>query len=237
MTNKMETKVTKIAIIAASIAVILLVASTILNIKMYKNVKELNSKYLILEDSLIKTQNDLKQETTTVKALTAINELASQEISTKNTELTKLRNLVAKYEKEIGKLNTAIIVSNQTITTLKDSLRNTIIGYTSVDTDTSEVVYPIYSREFEREWDKGNVTMGLDILDLSITTKNAYDITIGKDRLSPFKDAVYANITNLNPNTETKTMKVYQKEPVKNRTVQKMGAVGIIGLIIGLIIN
>jgi cell fate (sporulation/competence/biofilm development) regulator YmcA (YheA/YmcA/DUF963 family) len=237
MTNKMETKVTKIAVITASVAIILLVASTVFNFKMYRNIQTLNQKYLTLEDSLIKTQNDLKQETTTVKVLTAENEIASQELNAKSTEITKLRNLVAKYEKEIGKLNTAIIVSNQTITTLKDSLHNTIVGYTSVPTDTSEVVYPIYSRDFEREWDKGSVTMGLDVLDLSITTRNAYDITIGKDKLSPFKDAVYANITNLNPNTETKTIKVYQKEPVKNRTVQKAGAVGIIGFIIGLLIN
>ena len=79
--------------------------------------------------------------------------------------------------------------------------------------------------------------MGWDTLDLSLKVKNDYDITIGDEKVSLFKRKTYANITNLNPDTETKVIKVYDKVEKKNHTVRNVGIATGIGFIIGVLIK
>lgn len=186
--------------------------------------------YVVAQDSLKIVKNDLNQQTATIEVLTSENNQLFTNLKNADEDIARLQELVRKYEKENGRLNTALVLTNTTVIHLQDSIKNIIVGYTYADTD-SVVVYPVYKREFTRDWDSGTVTMGLSQLDLNIKVKNSYDITIGDEKVSLFKRKMFANITNLNPNTETQVMKVYQKQEVKTKIMRPIG-VGLLGGIV-----
>ena len=220
-----------------SACVIMLIA---LSFKSNKDIRTLEIKYTIAQDSIRVTKNRLNQQTATVEVLTAEHNFAIQQLAIKDKEVIRLQNLVRSYEKQKGDLNTALTITTETVIRLQDSIQNLIVGYSElVDSlnDSTTVIYPIYSRDFSDEWKQGSVTMGLEMLDVSVVSKNEYDITIGEEKESLFKKKMYANITNLNPNTDTKVMKVYQKEPVKTKTFQKLTIGAIAGLVFGVLIK
>lgn len=191
--------------------------------------------YSVSQDSLKTTKNKLGEETAKVEVLEAEQNTLFTQLHLKDKDINRLQILVTKYEKENGNLNTAIIISNQTILKLRDSLRAAIIGYTH-PIDSPTVSYPIYKRSINKQWYAGTIVMGLDTLDLSLKVKNEYDITIGDEKVSLFKRKSYANITNLNPDTETKVMKVYDKQEKKTKIMKPITVGGVIGLAAGYLL-
>jgi hypothetical protein len=215
MSDKLIIKILAIiaGIAVATIIMILIVSRQ--RDKQYQAISDLN---FALQDSLRVTKNKLGQLTTTTTVLTAENTYLFTNIKSKDAEVIRLQNVVKTYEKKNGDLNTALAISDETVMNLQDSITNKIIGY-STTTDTTGLItrYPIYTRSFTKEWYHGDVTVGLDTLALHVTNINAYDITIGEEKVSLFKKKLFANVTNLNPNTETKVLKVYQKQEVKTK--------------------
>jgi hypothetical protein len=200
------------------------------------NLEQIESLYSISQDSLKTERNAKNEEIAKVEVLEAEQNTLFTQLHLRDKDINRLQNLIKKYEKENGNLNTAIIISNETILSLRDSLKSLIIGYTQ-DPDTPNVSYPIYQREINKEWYSGNIIMGFNILDLSLKVKNDYDITIGDEKVSLFKRKQYANITNLNPDTETKVMKVYDKKEKKTNFIRNTGIAAGIGFIVGILIK
>lgn len=225
--------------IFAAISIVLLIG---MNFKSNRDISDLKYAYQVAQDSLVVTYNALKQQSSKIEVLTAENSFIVTELTVKDKEITRLQNVIKTYEKQKGDLNTALILTTETVTHLQDSIQNIIVSYTTVietlnDSLSTNIIYPTYSRDFEDRWKKGMVTMGLKELDFYVKTKNEYDITIGEERVNLFKKKVFANITNLNPNTETTVMKVYQKEPIKTHTIRNVGIGAVIGAIGALLIN
>lgn len=233
----MEKKMNKAIGIFAIVVTIVLVAIMYFSNKRIQELKEIERLYNIAQDSLVVIINKYNQEVAKTEVLQSENTTLFTQLKIKDKDIIRLQNVITNYEKENKKINTALVISNETNIQLRDSLRALIIGYSN--DDSTDMEFPIYQREFKEDngWYKGEVVVGLDTLAVSILSKNAYDITIGDEKINLFKKKLYANITNLNPNTETKVMKVYQKETVKRNDVKKIGIFTTIGLIIGLLIN
>lgn len=233
MTNKTVIK----ALVAFSAFVTLLfIVVTCTGKNRISVLKQIEGLYKISQDSLIIERNAKNEETARIEVFETENNQLFTSIKLKDKDINRLQNVILKYEKESGNLNTAIIISNETILHLQDSLRSLIIGYTH-SIDSPSVSYPIYQRSINKKWYAGTITMGWDTLDLSLKVKNDYDITIGDEKVSLFKRKTYANITNLNPDTETKVIKVYDKVEKKNHTVRNVGIATGIGFIIGVLIK
>lgn len=197
--------------------------------------KQTEQMYIHSQDTLKIVLNSLGQQTASIEVLESEKSSLFTSLNVKDATINRLQNSVRLYEKKIGDLNTAIAINNETIIGLQDSIKNLIIGYTT-DPDTPGVTYPIYTRKFTKEWYSGDITMGLTQLDLNMKIKNSYDITIGEEKVSLFKKKMYANITNLNPDTETNDMKVYQKKEVKTGVMKPFSVGGAVGLVIGYLL-
>lgn len=234
--NKMKDKtiIKALAIFAIFVSILLMLIITFSK-KRINELKQTEQLYITIADSLTKTINKNNQQTATIKVLQSDKIKLFTTLASNDSTILHLQNVVNLYEKKVGKLNTALVLSNETNLKLQDSIKNLIIGYIT-DNDTPGVIYPIYQREINKKWYNGSLVMGLDTTALNLKIRNEYEVTIGSEKISMFKKQEYANVTNLNPDTETKTMKVYQKTETKDNTVKKMGVAGVIGLIIGLII-
>jgi hypothetical protein len=226
-------------IISTSIIILVLICINVLTIfsnkLKTKELKELNTLYQTAQSDLTISRNQYDEEVAKVEVLTSEKSTLFIKLNIANAEIIELQKLVAQAKKENKDLNTALIISTESNLKLKDSIRNLIVGYTP-DPINPDQLYPVYEKEYVAEWSYGKITMGLDSLDLNIVIKNKYSVTIGDEKVSLFKKKLYADVTNHNPDTETKTMKVYQEEEVKDNTIKKVGIVGLITFLIGLAI-
>lgn len=204
--------------------------------KKVNKLKQIESLYSTSQSDLITERNKYNEEVAKTDVLTADKNKLLLQINSKDSSIIALQNVVKRYEKENGNLRTALVLSNETNLNLQDSIRNLIIGYSTIP-ETPGVKYPIYNRPITKEWYNGSITMGIDTLSLNLKIKNSYEVTIGDEKMSIFKRSLFANITNLNPDTETKVMKVYQKEPVKDHRIRNNSIAAGVGLLVGLIIK
>jgi len=214
--NISKTKILTIFALFSTIALVVVLLLLKLSERRINELKQTEQLYIHVQDTLKIVLNNLGQQTASIEVLESENTNLFTKLQTTDATIIRLQKVINLYEKKVGDLNSAIVINNETILELQDSIKNLIIGY-STDPTTPGITYPIYTRVFTKEWYSGDVTMGLTQLDLNIKIKNSYDITIGDEKVSLFKKKMYANITNLNPDTETKEMKVYQKEEVKTK--------------------
>lgn len=189
-------------------------------------------------DTITKYRNKYDQEVSKIEVLQSENSAMFLSLQFKDKEITRLQNVVARAEKEKKDVNAALIIANTTIITLQDSLRNLIIGYTPDPVDTT-IKYPIYKREFKDDWKQGTIVMGYDTLSLQQKIRNDYEVVIGYERVALFKHKPYATITNLNPDTETDVLRVYQNIESNTSGVKWFTAgvatYGIVKLVINLL--
>jgi hypothetical protein len=232
----MEKKIIKALAIFSAIVTIALVLVIFFASKRIGRLQDIENIYEIAKDSLVVIVNKYDQEVAKSEVLQTENTTLFTQLKIKDKDIIRLQQVIINYEKENKKVNTALIISNETNIKLQDSITALIIGY-SHDINTPEIIYPIYKRTFDKKWYSGSVIIGLDTLDINILSRNAYDIIIGDEKAGLFRRRLYANITNLNPDTETKVMKVYQKQEVKNTNLRNAGIFTGIGIIIGLLIN
>ena len=227
--------ITTILLAFLTITVLILITLLKLSADRINNLKQVETLYAVTQDSLKIERNKNNEQTATIGVLISENTGLFTKIKSNDIYINRLQKLVQVYELKIGELNTAIVTSNTTIIKLQDSLQSVIVGYTH-NIDTPSIKYPIYNRAFIKDWYSGNVIMGLNKLDFNVKIKNDYDITIGSEKINLFKRKMYANITNLNPDTETKVMKVYQKQEVKTNVLKTFGIGGAIGIGVGYLL-
>jgi Na+-translocating ferredoxin:NAD+ oxidoreductase RnfG subunit len=227
--NKM---IIALAIFAAFVSILLTVIIVITKNRI-SNLKQTEQLYITVTADLKIAHNKDSTQTATIEVLTSENTNLFTKLVTKDGDIIRLQNVVKTYEKKNGDLNTAIIISNETALHLKDSITNLIIGH-SAHKDSTGAYYPVYYQKLNRQWYSGSITMGYDTLDLQLKIRNEYNVTIGDQKVSLFKKKYYANITNLNPDTETTVMKVYQKQEVKTGILKPLTLNNIVGILEGL---
>lgn len=125
----------------------------------------------------------------------------------KNLERTnlELQNLIKNKNKEINRLNTALIHKSETV------IRDTTRMFYPVGGDTIILSKSLLLDIINNKWYDATFGFryGFSYLDLKI--RNQYNITIGYEGKTLFKRGTpYAEIINLNPFTYTSDMRVYQ---------------------------
>jgi hypothetical protein len=235
MTDTTKNKIiVAIVVFSAFVSILLTIIITISKSRINK-LKQTEQLYITATADLKIAHNKDSTQTATIDVLTSENTHLFTKLETKDADIIRLQNLVKNYEKKNGDLNTAIIISNETVIHLKDSIKSIIIGYSN-HKDSTGAYYPIYYQPINKKWYNGNITMGYDTLDLQLKIKNDYNVTIGDEKISLFKKKLFANITNLNPDTETTVMKVYQQKEVKTKIMKPFSVGGAIGLGIGYLL-
>jgi hypothetical protein len=224
---KINKDIIYILIILALLVVGYFIIKTVNNQK--KMYKEKTDLYVSsIEDTLTTTRNKLGQEQSKTGILTATNQKYFTQMQTKDADIKHLQTLLETESQGRRDIETALVVSNQTLIHVRDSAKNAIVGWDST--------YPTYKKQFNRQWDSGAVILGRNIFDLSVININSYEWVMGTEPDGKFikgwfKRKEFAQITNLNPNTQTKTMKVYHASPVGNKPLKVglgSGAVGFI---------
>ena len=219
---------------SATLSIIILIFS-INKCSSYKLEKEEVSKlYESANTQLQISRNKLGEEVAKTTILTTTNAKLFTTIEFKDKDIQHLQQVVSKAEKQNKELSTALYLANQTIIKYQDSIKNLIIGW---EQDSNNVQYPIYTRDFKIDscYTSGNIKLGLKTFQLDLQVDNDYDVIIGKEKISWFKYNQFAEITNKNKCTTTKTMKVYDKKEQKTNIIKPFGigvGVGAIGLLL-----
>lgn len=195
-----------------NIIIVILIGFIIISIVLFDQ----TIKYKQARDSQIELYNALTDTLKVYKTKDGLNAAKIQVIETerekdflriKNLEglNLELQNLVRNKDKEIDKLNTALILASET-------------KYV----DTTRIFYPIggdtiiFSQstlldKINNEWIDATFGFkrGFSYIDLRI--RNQYNVLIGYEGRTLFKPGIpYARVVNLNPYTITSDMKVYQ---------------------------
>lgn len=210
-------KITKYEIIATVVVVIL--SLILFKIISHNNGKfrEINNLYKISQDSLVQYKNEKGQNVAKISVLETTNQKYFLQLQTNDKTIKELQDLVKSESKKRHDIEIALVIKNQTIYKLQDSLKNTIIGQTIEHKGDSVVVYPIYQKDTTNQWLSQKIILGRKVFKQDLKVFNAYDITIGSEPDGLFKRKQYAKIINLNPASETTAMKVYQKKEVPSK--------------------
>ena len=161
-------------------------------VKFYKNKDSLNvAKIQVM-------QTDKESDFLKIKNLTGTN--------------LELQNLIRNKDKEIKDLNTALIHKDETV--YIDTLRM----YYPIGGDTIIFSQSVLLDTINNKWinAKYGFNRGFSYLDLKVY--NEYQITIGYEGGNLFKKGTpYGIVTNMNPYTSTKDMRVYQVSVPKQK--------------------
>lgn len=161
-------------------------------VKFYKNKDSLNvAKIQVM-------QTDKESDFLKIKNLTGTN--------------LELQNLIRNKDKKIKDLNTALIHKDETV--YVDTLRM----YYPVGGDTIIFSQSVLLDTINNKWinAKYGFNKGFSYLDLKVY--NEYQITIGYEGGNLFKKGTpYGVVTNMNPYTSTKDMRVYQVSVPKQK--------------------
>lgn len=161
-------------------------------VKFYKNKDSLNvAKIQVM-------QTDKESDFLKIKNLTGTN--------------LELQNLIKDKDKKIKDLNTALIHKDETV--YIDTLRI----YYPIGGDTIIFSQSVLLDTINNKWinAKYGFNKGLSYLDLKVY--NEYQITIGYEGGNLFKKGTpYGIVTNMNPYTSTKDMRVYQVSVPKQK--------------------
>lgn len=161
-------------------------------VKFYKNKDSLNvAKIQVM-------QTDKESDFLKIKNLTGTN--------------LELQNLIKNKDKEIKDLNTALIHKDKTV--YIDTLRM----YYPIGGDTIIFSQSVLLDTINNKWinAKYGFNRGFSYLDLKVY--NEYQITVGYEGGNLFKKGTpYGIVTNMNPYTSTKDMRVYQVSVPKQK--------------------
>lgn len=193
--------------------VLLIIVASLTNvvIKSKKDLTNAENLYESITDSLVSYKN--KDSLNVSKILVMQSSSEKDFLKIKNLEGSNLilQNMIKNKDKEIKKLNTALLIKSETrIDTLKE--------YYPISGDTIIFSKSIILDSLRNNWvyAKYGFINGLSFMTLKI--QNQYQVTIGEEGGNIFrKGKMYSTVTNMNPYTKTTDMRVYQI----NNTVPK----------------
>jgi hypothetical protein len=235
MTDITKEKMTKILSIFSICVSLILAILLWFSGKRIEGLKQTEQLYIVAQDTIKQVTNRDKTHTATILVLQSENDHLFTNLKSDDATIIELQKLIKNYEKKTGDLNTAILVVTETSLHIRDSLKSVIVGYSHLP-NHPDINYPIYKRTFEDSWFKGDILMGIDTLNMTFMSRNKYSILIGEKKISLFKKQLFADVTNDNPATEVKTMRVYQETPIKTDIMKPTIIGGIIGIITGYLL-
>lgn len=198
-----------------------------------------------MNDSIIKWKDKYNQEHSLTTVIIVNNKKQFDNIKSKDSTINKLKQLLNNESNKRRDIEVAMVITNQTVIKLKDSVQNAIIKYTAIKKNDSIYVYPTYTKDYtdNGKWVYHSIVIGPKEFNEILIINNDYDFVLGKETIKKgflgigTEYKTFAEITNKNPFSITKTMKVYQKIESKDNTKKKMLISGGIGILIGTLIK
>jgi hypothetical protein len=210
-------KISKYAILVTITLVVVLFFFLRLTINHNKQLKEITGLYKVAQDSITTYRNSLGQQVAKTSVLEVTNQKNFLQLRSKDSAIQALQLLVKNESKKRHDIEVAMVVYQQTVSSLKDSIKNKIIGQIIEHKGDSVFIWPTYSRTIADKWIKEEIKIGRSSFDRSLVVHNEYQITIGSEPDGWFKRKQYAQVVSLNPASETVDMKVYQKKKVPSK--------------------
>jgi hypothetical protein len=224
-------------IIIAGLILIILFLGYLL-FKSRQKLKEQVNMYEVAQDSITTFRNEKGQLVTKVNVLSAISSRYFLQLQFKDSVLKELQDLVKQADKGRKNVELALIVKNEIIQSLRDSLtRNQIINQTIIDSAGVKYVYPTYHKLTQDKWIKLDITLGRNDFKSDLSIHDDFDFVAGTEGAGFMKLRNYAQLTSKNPYSATKDMRVYQEKPVPNKQAKTGIVSGIIGFIAGLLVH
>lgn len=213
-----------------------LLISNSCNRKAKKELLEYKALYEALNDTVVTYRNKLNQEVAVVKTLKANNVKIVLELKSKDYQVNQLQSLIKRYEDDNARVLSALVFSNRTIFTLKDSISK-IIGYTKAPGDS--IVYPIYSKSFtddEKKWIKGDVILGKDSFNIGIEIRNEYTVANVDEKVGLFKRNTVTVVENLNPYSDSTKLQSFYLDKTRVKPLPRNLGIAIGTFILTLLI-
>ncbi len=224
-------KIPKWIIIASIVLIAVMYFMTRTIIHQNRKLNQINEMYIAVQDSLIITHNKLGRQVAKTSVLETTNQSYFLQLNSKDEEINQLQSLLKAETKKRHDIEVALVIKDQTIFKLRDSLQNNIVGYVTV----KDTVYPTYEKSVNNHWIEQNIQLGRMTFKQDLKILNAYEIVVGSEPDGWFKRKQFAQITNLSPFSETTSMKVYQKKETPSNfwSNAKWGGIGVmIGILI-----
>ncbi|MGQ0829879.1 MAG: hypothetical protein ACT4ON_15950 [Bacteroidota bacterium] len=169
---------------------------------------------VVKEDSLQHTRNAMKQQITTTALLYGkINDFKKLRSSDSST-ITKLQKLVNKLTISATYLKT---VTDNNIT----SVTGTIVARDTIKKDSLIYIYPEYSTNYSNRYERFNAKANKDSFNIQYKVFNEFELVQKWKRNGIFKRKTpIAEITNLNPHTETLEYKTFTIQENKSNRLR-----------------
>lgn len=172
-----------------------------------------------LSDSIIHTTNKLGQSVAKISVLETSSTKDFLKIRSSDSTIIFLQGKVKEYKSQLK--NGGSITTIGTNTNINSNTATTV----KWDTIKTGTVFPVYESKLTDKWYNGFIRASHDTIKLKLNVKNDYTVVIGEEGKLFRKKTTFVEVTNLNPNTETTTLRTYQ---VKNDTKPKRFGIGVI---------
>lgn len=159
------------------------------------------------------------QSVTKIQALESDNAQAFLEIETADKEIQNLQAEVFRYKSQLKKGGSVTVI--ETITEI-DTFFDVAVYYDTIRKDSFIYLNGTYTANIDNDWMKGGVIGRPENIQFKgLKIRNAYTVAIGSEKEGLFKKRkTFAEVTNMNPMSETATIRTYQ---VKSPRIKRIG--------------
>lgn len=206
------------------VSITIIVILVLLNLKSCKKTQDTKNDYVstinALQDTMTTYRTKDGVQVTRISLIETEKASMFLDIKSKDDVIVKLQEEIKKNKNRLGKSGSVTVIENttelNTVDTTYITSKDTIIRNDIV------FVYPEYSslikkgfRKDSSYWITANVKTNKDSIDFELEIQNSYIVTLGKEKTKGFKSLFkpkisFAEVTNENPYTSTKTIRAYQ---------------------------
>lgn len=212
-----------------AVSITIIVILILLNLKSCKNTQDTKKDYVstinALQDTMISYRNKDGMQVAKISLIETEKASMFLDIKSKDAVIVKLQEEVKKNEKRLGKSGSVTVITNttevKTVDTTYITFKDTIVRNDTV------FVYPEYSSFIKKGlridssyWVTANVKANKDSTSFELGIQNSYTIVLGREKAKGFKAlfkprVAFAEVTNENPYTSTKTLRSYRVQTPK----------------------
>lgn len=216
------------------LSIILILVIIILSIRTCsgdRKVDELNKLMYAMNDTMTSERNKNGEHVAKIAAFETQSVKDFLQLQTQDSTIKKLQDEVKRYKNKLSGGGSVTVITTET--SAQGSTTSTITESDTVMKDSMIYVYPKYEFTINQfgKWITGSGYAKLDSSYLDLKVVNNYTVTVGYEkRKIPgkfFKQKVaFAEVTNENPYTETKSLRSYTVSVPKQKNFGVMVGIG-----------
>jgi len=207
------------------VGITIIVILILLNIRSCKNTQDTKRDYVntinALQDTMTTYYNKDGMQVAKISLIETEKASMFLDIKSKDAVIIKLQEEVKKNKNRIGKSGSVTVITNTTELNTVDTTSYITSKDTIIRNDTV-FIYPEYSSFIRKGlridssyWITANVKANRDSTSFELGIQNSYTVVLGMEKAKSFKGLfkpkiAFAEVTNENPYTSTKTLRSYQ---------------------------